>query len=131
MPALGLHHYNIRAPRHLLPRVRDFYVEILGLAEGFRPPFASFGYWLYAGAHPIVHLGVDEASPTAADNCSAIDHVAFACTDFDAMCRALKSAGIEYSLAEVPGQGIRQIFFSDPVGNGVELSFAVHGEGSD
>ncbi|MGA8261149.1 MAG: VOC family protein [Arenicellales bacterium] len=126
MTVLGLHHYNIHAPRDLLPGVRDFYVDILGLVEGSRPPFRSFGYWLYAGDRPIVHLSADEASPTAADNRSAIDHVAFACADFDATCRRLKSKAIDFTVAEVPGEGFRQVFFTDPLGNGIELSFAPH-----
>lgn len=122
MAALGLHHFNIHAPRADLHGVRDFYVEVLGLVEGFRPPFASFGYWLYAGDEPVVHLSADEAM-TAGDR-GAIDHVAFRCTDFNAMCGRLDSLGIEYALSEVPGQGIRQVFFTDPLGNGIELSFA-------
>lgn len=121
MPALALHHVNIHAPRSELTRVRDFYVEVLGLAEGFRPPFASFGYWLYAGDQPVVHLSADERASAGR---GAIDHVAFACTDLDTMCEKLDSLGIRYSLSEVPGQGIRQVFFPDPLGNGVELSFA-------
>lgn len=123
MPAVGLHHYNIRALREQLPAIRDFYIEILGLEEGFRPAFRTFGHWLYAGDQPVVHLTADESSPSAAESLCTIDHVAFACSDFDAMCRKLKSANVEYTLAEVPGEGIRQVLFLDPLGNGIELSF--------
>jgi glyoxylase I family protein len=120
MPALGLHHFNIHAPQAELAGIRDFYVEVLGLVEGFRPPFAGFGYWLYAGDQPVVHLSADEA---AGVDRGPIDHVAFVCTDLDAMRGKLDSLGIQYSLSEVPGQGIRQVFFPDPLGNGIELSF--------
>lgn len=123
MSALGLHHFNIHAPRAELARIKNFYVEVLGLVEGFRPPFGSFGYWLYAGDQPVVHLSADEAASAGTDR-GAIDHVAFICTDLDAMCSKLDSLEIRYSLSEVPGQGIRQVFFPDPLGNGIELSFA-------
>lgn len=123
MPALGIHHVNIHAPRSELAGVRDFYVAVLGLVDGFRPPFSSFGYWLYAGDDPVVHLSADEEASAAVD-CGAIDHVAFRCTDFEAMCDGLDSLGIAYTLSEVPGKGIRQVFFSDPLGNGIELSFS-------
>ena len=43
--ALGLDHINIATPR--LAESRDFYVEVLGLQEGPRPPFEFDGYWLY------------------------------------------------------------------------------------
>lgn len=123
MSVLGLHHFNIHAPRAELTRIRDFYVEVLGLVEGSRPPFANFGYWLYAGDQPVVHLNADEAASAGA-NRGAIDHVAFVCSDLEGMRSRLDSLGIQYSLSEVPGQGIQQVFFHDPLGNGIELSFA-------
>ena len=49
MTTLGLNHYNLRANRELLDALRDFYCTVVGLTVGERPPFSSFGYWLYAG----------------------------------------------------------------------------------
>lgn len=46
---MHIDHINIRAPAGLLDEVREFYCAIFGLEEGFRPAFASQGYWLYAG----------------------------------------------------------------------------------
>ena len=42
MAAIGLDHYNIRAPSPLLEELRDFYVSTVGLRVGPRPPFRSF-----------------------------------------------------------------------------------------
>ena len=56
MPAIGFSHYNLRAPRALLDELREFYCDVVGLELGARPPFRSFGYWLYAGGHPVLHL---------------------------------------------------------------------------
>ncbi len=36
----------------------------------------------------------------------------------------LDGLGIAFERATVPGRGIVQLFFSDPAGNGIELSFA-------
>lgn len=124
MPAIGLHHYNLRAPAPLLAQLRDFYCDLVGLRVGERPPFASTGYWLYAGEQAVLHLSTaldgdirHTAMPTT------FDHAAFACTDFAAMRAKLAARGIAYTADEVPLLKQRQLFFSDPAGNGVELNF--------
>jgi len=125
MPVLGFSHYNLRAARPLLDTLRDFYVDIVGLAAGPRPPFSSFGYWLYAGGEAVLHLS--ETAPgehRRAEGDSTFDHAAFSCTDLAAYERRLADRGIAYQRAEVPQTAQRQLFFSDPAGNGVELNFA-------
>lgn len=124
MPAIGLHHFNIRVPAASLDMLRDFYRDLLGLEEGFRPPFGSTGYWLYAAGHPILHLSIRrEGEPPADGRAGAIDHIAFACTGLAAMCDRLEAMGIEYRVAHVPLAAQRQVFIRDPAGNGVELNF--------
>lgn len=125
MPAVGLNHYNLRAPRELLDTLRDFYRDVVGLKVGERPPFRTFGYWLYAGSSPVLHLS--EARPgesRATDVATTFDHTAFSCTDFTAMLADLTRAGIQHTVETVPGTAQKQIFFKDPAGNGVELNFA-------
>ncbi len=123
MPTLGLDHYNLRAPRPVMAALRAFYCEVVGLTEGPRPPFESFGYWLYAGAQAVLHLSETrsgEAAPAPAGN---FDHAAFACrgrAEFEAR---LAQQGVPYRVARVPGSGEVQIFCRDPAGNGVELNF--------
>jgi len=73
-------HINIRVPAHKLAQCRDFYCNVLGLSVGPRPPFESHGFWLYAGAAPVVHLvqmSAAEAAAEVAHGRSALDHVAF------------------------------------------------------
>ena len=128
MSTLGLHHVNIRVPREMLESVRDFYCSALGLRQGDRPPFGSFGYWLYAGENAVVHLstaGTSEARRT--DAATTLDHVAFRCVSFVAMTEKLGAMGVDVQIDEVPATGHRQVFFSDPAGNGVELNFAEEG----
>lgn len=125
MPAIGLNHINLSAPDPLLKELRDFYCDLAGLAEGERPPFESFGYWLYAGDSPVLHLsaaGDDEARLTGVK--TTVDHVAFTCTDFDAMRARLDARGLPYTVSDVPLRRQRQLFFEDPAGNGVELNFS-------
>jgi len=122
--ALGLDHYNLRAPSPLLEALRDFYCATVGLRVGPRPPFRSRGYWLYAGEKDVLHLTETRADETRALHAVAtFDHVAFACENFAAMSAALIAQGIVHEVDEVPASGQRQIFFDDPAGNGVELNF--------
>ncbi|KQZ42224.1 VOC family protein [Duganella sp. Root1480D1] len=124
MPAIGFSHYNLRAPRALLDELRDFYCDVVGLTVGHRPPFRSFGYWLYAGEHAVLHLseaGPDENRP--AKPAGTFDHAAFRCTDRDAYERKLSARGIKYRVALVPATQQLQIFLADPAGNGIELNF--------
>jgi catechol 2,3-dioxygenase-like lactoylglutathione lyase family enzyme len=125
MPVTGLAHYNLRASRETIDILRDFYVSAVGLQAGYRPPFQSFGHWLYAGQQDVLHLSearAGEARPAGAIN--TFDHVAFSCTGFPAYERRLRELGIRYTTAHVPLTGARQLLFSDPAGNGVELSFS-------
>jgi len=125
MPTLAFAHYNLRAPRPVLESLRAFYSEVVGLRVGERPPFRSFGYWLYAGGQDVLHLS--EAGPE--ENRSRLggttfDHVAFRCSGRAEFEQRLVERGIRYELAEVPQTGAQQLFFNDPAGNGVELNFA-------
>lgn len=123
MAVTGFNHYNLRAQRDLLDRLRAFYCDVVGLKQGSRPAFRSFGYWLYAGDHDVLHLS--EASPDeirATHVLTTFDHVAFTCTDATDMQAKLTAHGIEYRMAEIAQTGIVQIFFRDPAGNGVEMN---------
>jgi catechol 2,3-dioxygenase-like lactoylglutathione lyase family enzyme len=126
MATLGLSHVNFHAKRELLDALRDFYCEVVGLEEGYRPPFAAFGYWLYAGGQPIVHLF--EAAPgedRRTDIDSTFDHVAFDCANLAEAQAALQRRGIAHRVARVPERDQVQIFLKDPAGNGVELNFSL------
>jgi glyoxylase I family protein len=130
LPVRGLDHYNLRASRDLLDRIRDWYRDVVGLEVGERPPFRFHGYWLYAGGRPILHLS--EASPGEAHpvpGSGTFDHVAFGCTEFLATRERLDSLRIPYRVADVPLTGVRQVFLEDPAGNGVELNFDARAEG--
>lgn len=124
MPVTDFSHYNLRAQRSVLDELRQFYCEVVGLGEGPRPPFRSFGYWLYAGGKPVLHLSEAQPSETRPlGAASTFDHAAFSCKDRAAYEQALAARGIEYRVAHVPETRQVQVFFRDPAGNGVELNF--------
>jgi catechol-2,3-dioxygenase len=125
MSVTGFNHYNLRAHRATLDSLRDFYVTVVGLQDGQRPPFNNFGYWLYAGPQAVLHLTEarpDEERPAGVIN--TFDHVAFSCTNLAEFEAHLQRLNIAYRSSHVPLTGQRQLFFRDPAGNGVELNFA-------
>jgi catechol-2,3-dioxygenase len=124
MPIRGFDHYNLRAPRALLDELRDFYRDVVGLTVGERPPFRRFGYWLYAGTRPVLHLSEADAQEHRSRNVlTTFAHAAFECTDRAAFERRLEERGIRYRVDRVPLTNQVQLFFQDPAGNGVELQF--------
>jgi extradiol dioxygenase family protein len=125
MNVIAFSHYNLRAPRPLLEELRAFYCEVVGLAVGSRPPFRSFGYWLYAGDQAVLHLS--ESAPREGrgnEVNTTFDHAAFTCSGLSEYERKLTQRGIKYRMAQVPETRQVQLFFNDPAGNGVELNFA-------
>jgi glyoxylase I family protein len=124
MGVRGLNHFNITASADLIERVREFYVEVLGLAVGERPRFRREGFWLYAGAEPVVHLTVcDDEDARDADARSAFDHVAFSCEGLQEIVERLERKGVAYELNEVASLGQVQLSLRDPAGVGLELNF--------
>lgn len=118
-------HINLRVPHESLESCKSFYCDVLGLEVGPRPPFASVGYWLYANGAPVVHLVAESPSSSATPHGHpSMDHVAFDCTDLGATLEVLQTHKIPYRLSTVPTLDILQVNFTDPVGVGVELSFA-------
>ncbi len=105
-----------------LGAARRFYVEMLGLSEGERPPFAFPGAWLYCGGAPVVHLvagGEGDGGPTG-----AVDHLALRASDLAGTVARLRQFDVDYDLRTVPGLGLRQVFVRDPDGVRIELNFA-------
>jgi extradiol dioxygenase family protein len=129
---MGVHtfgHFNLRADAALMARLRDFYVDVVGLADGWRPPFAFPGHWLYLGGQAVLHLAQDDA--ITADGLAArrsFDHVAFNCSGLVAFEARLTRAGVAYRRARVPGTSQLQLFVSDPAGHGVEFNFDLDAE---
>ena len=132
MSGLGrLAHYAVRAPD--LAASRRFSGEVLGLREGYRPPFAFPGAWLYLGADEaefgVVHLIGEGAGRDAylgartASGGGAIDHIAFLASGWAGMRDRCQRLGVAYEERRVPDLGLRQVFLTDPAGVVIELNY--------
>ena len=116
----GLDHINISTDK--LADTRAFFIDVLGLTEGFRPDFGIPGSWLYCGDRAIVHL-VERGAARAPSNTAALDHFAFAIDDFDAAAGKLAAHGVTYQALDVPGTPVRQLFIRDLNGVAIELNY--------
>ncbi len=113
---IALDHINIHAFDQ--EAVRDFLVAVLGVEEGFRPPFSFPGYWLYLDGKPLIHI--QGRNPANSSN-GWVDHIAFGPFGFDQQKQRLDAAGFAYTEAGIPGTSIRQLFVSGPEGLKLEL----------
>jgi len=119
MPISAMNHFTVLTKD--LPATIAFYVDLLGLSEGFRPRFDFPGAWLYADGHAILHVIAGRGLPV--DPRGVIDHMAFSALDLRDVAAKLKNRGVEYDLRRVPSTGAWQLFCMDPNGARVELDF--------
>jgi catechol 2,3-dioxygenase-like lactoylglutathione lyase family enzyme len=116
----GLDHINIRTAD--IAATKRLFVDVLGLTEGWRPPFPFPGAWLYAGEKDVVHL-VEVERPAADSQGSSLDHFAFDISDYEETLRKVAATGLSYRESLTPGTKVKQIFVRDPNGVTVELNW--------
>lgn len=115
----GMNHFTVLSSD--LERSKAFYIGILGLKEGYRPPFAFPGAWLYAGDQAILHIMAEKPIPMSA--AGVIDHMAFTASNLQSVVDTLKQQGVQYELKRLKGLESWQLFCYDPDGAKVELDF--------
>lgn len=115
----NLDHINIRTAD--LGGTRAFFIDVLGLTDGARPPFPFPGAWLYANGKDVVHL-IEIASPLGRSDASALDHFAFAISDYEEARRRVVQSGLKFYELGIPGASVRQIFVTDLNGVLIELN---------
>ena len=122
-----LDHYNVST--HKLQETIQFYEDVLGFKNGFRPQFSFPGAWIYSGAQPVLHLndisGTDKQQPS---DSGVIDHIAFGSRGFEATKRHLDGKGVSYRINQVPNSTRWQLFFRDPNNVEIELNFETKNE---
>ena len=116
----SLDHVNIRTAD--LAATKAFFMDVLGLEQGWRPDFAFPGAWLYAGEKDVVHL-IEVAKPQLPSDGSALDHFAFDISDFDEALRRVKATGLKFYELAGPGTSVKQIFVTETNGVSVELNW--------
>jgi catechol 2,3-dioxygenase-like lactoylglutathione lyase family enzyme len=123
----ALEHYTINCAD--LDATRDFYRDVLGLAQGFRPKLGFHGYWLYAGDIPVVHLlGPEGALPENREakpgaSTGSLDHIAFRGKDAGATIAKLREHGLKFRENRIAEIALHQVFVRDPNGIMVEMNF--------
>ena len=134
MSLSSLDHCSIRAAK--LDETRDFYVGVLGMADGDRPDFPFPGNWLYVGGHAVLHLvGVDPDDPSGLeeylgavdldelDGSGAVDHLAFRADHPGDLMARLDRLGVAYRVRKVPDMDLFQVFLEDPNRVTIELNY--------
>ena len=120
---LSINHIQLVAEKDLVLKLRDFYCDVVGLTEGFRPAFERFGFWLYINDKDVLHLITPKEGDGRSPHKSSYDHVAFKTGDYESVLKKLKALGIAFEEKPIPGMAAHQIFLRDPAGNRVELNF--------
>ena len=120
---LSINHIQLVAEKDLVLKLRYFYCDVVGLAEGFRPAFERFGFWLYIGDKDVLHLITPKEGDGRTLQKSSFDHVAFKTSDYISVLQKLKLLHIPFEEKLIPGMTAHQIFLRDPAGNRVELNF--------
>lgn len=119
---MQIDHINLSAPADLLETLKNFYCALFDLQLGFRPNFRRNGFWLYAGKQPIIHL-TESNEHFRNQQPGYLDHIAFQRKDFSAFLAKMQRLQITYQLASIEEIGMKQIFFNDPSGLGLEVNF--------
>jgi len=120
---LSINHIQLVAEKDLVLKLRDFYCDVVGLTEGFRPAFERFGFWLYIGEKDVLHLIIPKEGDGRSPKKSSFDHVAFKAGEYTCVLKKLKTLNIPFEEKLIPGMVAHQIFLRDPAGNRVELNF--------
>ena len=105
-----------------LDLLANFYRDLLGLTEGYRPDMGFPGAWLYAGEQAVLH--VINRAPLPQSRAGVLDHMAFSAIDLAGTVSKLEEKGVRYQLGRQVETGTWQLFFHDPNGARVELDFA-------
>jgi catechol 2,3-dioxygenase-like lactoylglutathione lyase family enzyme len=112
------HHVSVNTGGAPLAEMVAFYGGVFGLADKARPEIPGVpGHWHAVGDQELHLVG---APPSGAGIDPTGNHFCVAVDDLDAAITELEAAGIEYRRG-VQGEGIVQIWITDPAGNTIEL----------
>lgn len=130
---IEINHVLVRTTH--LKNMSQFLTQIVGLEEGFRPPFDFSGTWLYSNDKPLVHLVeinsdnngqsdyLGQQSSGAEIGLGAVDHIAFSGSNYPQLIKHLKQQKIKYFERTLPLTGEHQVFAEGPDGLRLEMLF--------
>jgi catechol 2,3-dioxygenase-like lactoylglutathione lyase family enzyme len=97
--------------------LQTVFAQLLGLTPGHRPAFPFPGRWLYQQGEAWVHV-------LEAQHEEALSHIAFrGDEDASVVLQRVRDSGLPHQVAQVPDDGLWQIFVQLP--NGVVLELDV------
>jgi len=128
----AIDHVNIRTPDVI--GTGRFFADVLAMTVTLSPgdPDPARAAWICdADGRAVVHLATcdilypwEESAPAAPSGGSGrLHHVAFRCTDYEAMAERLTAQGHAFRRNEVPQASLRQLFVEEPNGILLELNF--------
>ena len=118
MKVTRFHHVSVNTNGTDLDATVAFYRDVLGLGDEVRPEIPGVpGHWHGVGDQQLHIVGApargNGIDPTGHHYCVSV-------TDLDAAVAELDAAGIAY-VRGVQGEGVVQIWITDPAGNTIEL----------
>lgn len=116
---MHLHHVQISGPAGCEPRMRRFWVEVIGLSEVEKPERLRLrgGAWFRSGGLEL-HVGIEKGFAPARKA-----HPGIAVGDVEALAARVESSGATVTWdANIPG--LRRFHTADPFGNRVEFQQA-------
>lgn len=133
MPIHGINHVNIRTPEY--QRTIDFLRDALGLQVLPVSGYTSIekAAWicdedgndlLHLASADVPYSSAEQLPDPAPRGSGAVHHIAFSCSDYDAMRSRLVALNVAFRENTVERLNIRQIFVEDPVGISFELNFS-------
>jgi catechol 2,3-dioxygenase-like lactoylglutathione lyase family enzyme len=129
----AIDHVNIRTPDVI--GTGCFFAELLAMTVMPSPgdPDPARAAWICDGngravvhlaRHDILYPWEDSApEPPETGSTGRLHHVAFRCTDYEAMAARLAAKGYPFRPNAVPQAGLRQLFVEEPNGILLELNF--------
>jgi catechol 2,3-dioxygenase-like lactoylglutathione lyase family enzyme len=114
---IGLHHAQLTIPKGAEQEGKNFYCNVLGLAEIEKPESLKGrgGFWLQVGDKEV-HVGTEEGF----DRLTTKAHLAYQVEDVSYWRGILDDNGIKI-LDSVPIPNYERFEFRDPFGNRVEI----------
>ena len=117
MKHLELNHVAVHVQD--VEKSKDFYLNVLGLAEIARPDFPFPGAWFRLGTQQELHLIGGRDSPVA--SATRGNHYALLIDNMDEWEARFKELGVDYLPRRTRPDGAFQIYVSDPDGHTIEL----------
>ena len=99
--------------------MRTFLTSVLGVEEGYRPPFSNPGHWLYLEGRAVIHLNNIERDTDFP--AGILNHVAFGVYEPQETRAKLEASGYPFHFEVMPATGIGQFFVTGPEGVRIEL----------